>query len=644
MQFTDEKATFFQCGFNFYIGDIDDESTVLFKEDYIVIGNIKTLKNIFAMGELIVIGDISSKSIYVSKDFFCLGKIDSELVEVEGKSNILSKEELENKSSLDIVDEILENNNDYIKVKRNEIIQNQEIEDKKEIYCKQEIDDIYNIKEGQSIISPTDSIETNTDKVEEVFNNLKEIEDLSVLYEKYINKKGEIIFGKVLGIEENKYIIQLDDIEGQLFKYKEHHFNIGDTVSAYIQCVKYENDNLEIELAENDRSYITKIIKLEMQKNKYDFNKVFIKEIDKKSDNEYIVYIYSDQYTQEDLDIIENELNKYSNGRKIKLSTYQEKSNIIKDVKVEINKNLDQVSDCKNKTINKFNSIGNFYIGDIVYHKKFGKGKILSIIDKNIAKIEFNGVDRNLDLSYLIDNKSISKDNIYNQVNIIHNKKEDNDVKNNPISKVKTQILDKYEQKRYTLIEGTVISINENYIEFDINNEAIGILRKENDCIKDRVYNIGEKIICYISSVYLKEDKVEIQIYRNTSNFFKLLFNKYKEELDLKKYNLKLCKFTKGLGVRLVVERKNGFNDELMLNYINQLINKEAGGDIVKIVILQYSPYTFLSELFNLEQSSIQLKNGIYYLHDILEENIDSVNDIISEIHKVVSYKVKINK
>ena len=107
MQFTDEKATFFQCGFNFYIGDIDDESTVLFKEDYIVIGNIKTLKNIFAMGELIVIGDISSKSIYVSKDFFCLGKIDSELVEVEGKSNILSKEELENKSSLDIVDEIL---------------------------------------------------------------------------------------------------------------------------------------------------------------------------------------------------------------------------------------------------------------------------------------------------------------------------------------------------------------------------------------------------------------------------------------------------------------------------------------------------------------------------------------------------------
>src|SRR5699024_6704015 len=149
----------------------------------------------------------------------------------------------------------------------------------------------------------------------------------------------------------------------------------------------------------------------------------------------------------------------------------------------------------------------------IVYHKKFGKGKILSIIDKNIAKIEFNGVDRNLDLSYLIDNKSISKDNIYNQVNIIHNKKEDNDVKNNPISKVKTKILDKYEQKRYTLIEGTVISINENYIEFDINNEAIGILRKENDCIKDRVYNIGEKIICYISSVYLKEDKVEIQIY-----------------------------------------------------------------------------------------------------------------------------------
>lgn len=632
MIITKDNATFSQNKFNFYIGNIEDEGTISFKEDYIIIGNIKTLKNIFAIGELIVFGDINCKSIYASKDFFCLGNIDTELVEVEGKSKILLKEELENNNIQEI---------------QNDIVQNQEAENKKEDYCKQEIDNICNTYKDSNTISYVNSRIINRDEVEEVVNNLNESEDLSKLYEKYINKKGEIVFGKVLRIEENKYIVQLDDIEGQLLKTKERNFKIGDTVSAYIQSVKYENTNLEIELVENDRSYITKIIKLEMKKNKYDFDKVFIKEINKQSENKYIVYIYSDQHTQETLDAIENALNQYSNGREIKLHIYKEKSNKIKDMKVEINKNIDQVLDYKNGTIKQFNSINNFYVDDIVYHKKFGKGKILSIIDKDIAKIEFNGVDKNLNLTYLINNKLISKDDIYDHMNMMQSKKEDSNIvkklKKESISKTKTQILEKYEQKRYTLIEANVASINENYIEFNINNEAIGILKKENDCVKDKVYNIGEKVICYISSVYIKEDKVEIQIYRNTSNFFKLLFNKYKEELDLKKYNLKLCKFTKSLGARLVVERKNGFNDELMLNYINQLINKDAGADIVKIIVLQYSPYTFLSELFNIKESSIQLKNSIYYLNNIPKENIDSINDIINEIHKVVSYKVSIN-
>ena len=646
MQFTSEKANFFQCGFNFYIGDIDDESTILFKEDYVVIGNINTFKNIFAMGELIVIGNINSKSIYASKDFFCLGKIDAESVEVEGKSKLMSKDELENKSSLQIVNEILENNNDYIKVNQNEIIQNQKTEDTKENYCKQEIDSIYNIKEEDSTILSADSTIIDIDEVEELINNSNEIENLNELYQKYINKKGDIVFGKVLRIEEDKYIIQLDDIECQLFKYKECKFNLGDTIGAYIQTIKYEKTNLEICLVENDRSYITKLIKLEMEKNKYDFSKVFIKEINIHNKNKYTVYIYSEQHTQETL-IIESKLNKYSNGKEIKLCIYNDINNLKEDISSEINQKLEQVLNEKSDTINELNSIHNLYVGDIINHNKFGKGKIISIIDTNIANIEFNGCNKSLDLNYLINNNLISKDNSYDYVNIIDNKNESVNINNKLnkeyVSKSKVQILEKYEKKKYTLIEGTVLSIDENYIKFNINNEAIGILRKENDCIKNKIYKVGEVVICYISSVYIKQDRVEIQIYRNTSNFFKLLFNKYKKELNFKQYNLKLCKFTEKLGVRLVVERRYGLDDNLMLNYINDLMNKDIGADLVKIIVLQYSPYTFLSKLFNISESSIELKYGKYYLNDISKENIDSVNDIVNEVNKIVSYKVCVN-
>ena len=121
------------------------------------------------------------------------------------------------------------------------------------------------------------------------------------------------------------------------------------------------------------------------------------------------------------------------------------------------------------------------------------------------------------------------------------------------------------------------------------------------------------------------------------------MYNKYKKELDLKKYNLKLCKFTDKLGVKIVVERKNGFNDDVMLNYVNELVNRDVGDNIVKIIALEYSPYTFLSKLFNIEPSSIELKKGIYYLNNISKENIDSVNSIIDELHKIISYKVSIS-
>lgn len=610
MQFTNEKAAFFQCGFNFYIGDIDDESTIIFKEDFIVIGNITTVKNIFAMGELIVVGNIECKSIYVSKDFLCLGNIDTELIDVEGKSQVIAIEELKNKLLLETIDKI--NNVE-------------------EGHHKEQIDDTNKHSDSNTSNKQSGMSIINKDKVG----------DINKLYETYISKKGDIVFGKILRIEDDKYIINLDNVEAILMKNKERKFRIDEEIGAYIKNVKNNGSNLEVLLEENNRSYIAKIIKLEMKKNKYDPNKVFIKEIHKKEDGKYVVDIYSNQHTQETLYIIEKKLRKYLNGRDIKLHIYQRKNSIKKEIQAETDKSFNKV--LEEVKINKYNSINGFFIGDKIYHKIFGEGEIVFIVDKDIAQIEFNGEVKDLNLNYLIKNGLISKDNIYsNDVKIYDlNDKQNDKLETIPTSKVK--ILEKYKQKKYSLIECNVLSINENCVKFNINNEAIGILRKENDCVKSKSYSIGDKVICCISSVYIREGKVEIQMYRNTSNFFKLLFNKYKEELNLKKCNLKLCKFIENLGAKIIVERKNGFNDELILKYINQLINLDVGEDIVKIIILQYSPYSFLSELFNIDQSSIQFKNNIYYINNISKEHVEPVNEIINELHKVVSYKVSIS-
>ena len=426
-------------------------------------------------------------------------------------------------------------------------------------------------------------------------------------------------------------------------KNKERKFRVDEEIGAYIKNVKNNGSNLEILLEENNRSYITKIIKLEMKKNKYDPDKVFIKRIHKEEEGKYLVDINSKQHTQETLYIIEKKLSKYLNGRDIKLHIYQRKDNIKKKAQSVVDINFK--NDFEGLKINKHNSINGFFIGDKIYHKIFGEGKVVFIVDKDIAQIEFNGKIKDLNLNYLIKNSLISKYNIYNNDIKIYdlNNKKNGKSESIHTSKSKIKILEKYEQKKYSLVECNVISVNESCVRFNINNEAIGILRKENDCVKSKSYSIGDKVICCISSVYIKEEKVEIEMYRNTSNFFKLLFNKYKEELGLKKCNLKLCKFTQSLGVKIIVERKNGFNDELILKYINQLINSDVGEDIVKIIILQYSPYSFLSKLFNIKKSSIQFKNNIYYIDDIPKENIESVNEIINELHKVVSYKISIN-
>ena len=614
MQLTRENATFFQNGFNFYIGDINIDDTVLFKEDFIVMGNIKTAKNIFSMGGLILVGDAEAKSIYVCRDLLCIGNIKADSIEVDGTSKIMDKEVLASIWNVNIFNNI-------------ELLNSKE--DKHE----------NSNKKGNVIEVEEDHIKAFESEEKNVVDNI----DYYKAYERYISKKGDLIEGKIIDIKTDKIIVELEgNIYGYLTKNSldNLYFNIGTTINAYIKSVYYNGECIEIILNNSDNSFIRKVINKELLEKNYDTSNIFIKKIARNSEDEYSVIIQSTQHTQEILKDIEGKVKSYLNGRQMKLQLY-------KNMNLNIENNNKEISVTKlekgqknnelDKPNNKSSSIDTFSIGDHIDHRKIGKGIIIGIENEDILVIRFDSGVKRVSLDFVLKNELIYKleDNIQEVSNSIDKIKS--------INNCGQKLLDIYEKKKWTLIEGTVKEIYKDQINVNINDEIIGILKRSNDSIENKNYNLEDKVIFCISSLYLRGGYVEAQIYRNSSNYFKLLFEKFKEYIGLKNYNIKICKYSKKSGVTIVVEKKYGPWETETLKYIEQLMNKEIGKNITHIVEFKYDPYLFLSDLFKVDSKNISFASGFYNIHNISKERKDELEEIIEEIRKKIKYKIKIN-
>lgn len=612
MKFTSESATFNQSGFNFYTQNIDVESTVIFKEDFIIIGHIKTSKNIFSIGELIVVGDIECNSIYASKDLFCIGNIKSESIEVEGTIKTLDK-------SVGL---------DYTKV----AFENKRVKEKED-----EIEDKSNIKEQSSIQvkSSLDDFIQNESKDECIENkNFSSKSSINTLYADYIDKKGNVVEGKVVKINNNKVIVKIDDIDATLDMNK-NRFNVkpGDTIYSYIKSVELHDNILKIKLEQNDISYINKVIKIEMSKNKYDMKKIFIKDIKYIDTNNISVSILSDQHSEQTLKIIEDKIGKYFINKKISLSLYGISNKLEQKDSTRKIKDID-LKDKSTEQVNiTYKDIKGFKVGDKIIHNKFGNGTIKEIVDEDIAKIDFNGNERTINITFSIRSNLIKK--------YIEEKSSNEKTIKTEKTSLGNDLLKKYESKKHSLINGVVASIDLDKIIINIEDGVVGVLNRTNDLDMNIKYNIGDEIISYVSNAYIKNSNIELQLQKNNSNYFKLLFYKYKDYLSLKKCDLRLCKYVRGIGVVLIVAKKYGFKDLDILTYIIQLINKDAGINIVRLIDFKYDPYIFLSSLFNVRESDIRGVSGTYYVSNLKNISIYELESLCNELYKFVSYKIK---
>ncbi|QYE99112.1 hypothetical protein [Paraclostridium sordellii] len=586
MKFTSENATFFQSGFNFFIGDIVDESTIIFNEDFIVIGNLKSEKNVFAMGELIVIGDIECKSIYVTKDFLSVGEIVSEVVEVEGCTKTLDKSILTN-----------------IPVSK-----------------------IVNYENDESKFDEVIKVPNNLDYEKMLLKEEVERKDLNEIYKRYLSKKGDLVEGKICNINEEKAIVDLGDIEASI-DIDTREISIGMKICSYIKSVILYNTELSIILENKDRSYITKVINRELSKNKYDLSKVYFKNIEIGKDGNILVTMLSEQFKDSSLKIIEQKIAKYFYKKNIKLNLYGSEN------KCKENKYI-KVLESPIKNIKGFNC------GDEVLHNKFGEGKITNIIDLDTAQIDFNGIIKTINISILVKSGLIRKKESINE-NI---RNTDNKVINsNEYIEINKSRLSISQSKKYTLVTGIVTKVDSKRITLKIDKNTIGVLEREDD-IKDNIlYNVGDEVIAYVLNIYMRNEKIELQLIKNNSNYFKLMFQKYKDYLDLKNCNLKLCKYVSSMGALLIVDKKYKFTELNILAYIIQLMNESAGFNIVRVIDYAYDPYVFLSNVFDVSEKDIYKKNGIYYVNNPEIKSSSEVQTLCEELEKLTKYKIKLN-
>ncbi|WP_270641905.1 hypothetical protein [Paraclostridium sordellii] len=586
MKFTSENATFFQSGFNFFIGDIVDESTIIFNEDFIVIGNLKSEKNIFAMGELIVIGDIECKSIYVTKDFLSVGEIVSEVVEVEGCTKTLDKSILTN-----------------IPVSK-----------------------IVNYENDESKLDEVIKVPNNLDYEKMLLKEEVERKDLNEIYKRYLSKKGDLVEGKICNINEEKAIVDLGDIEASI-DIDTREISIGMKICSYIKSVILYNTELSIILENKDRSYITKVINRELSKNKYDLSKVYFKNIEIGKDGNILVTMLSEQFKDSSLKIIEQKIAKYFYKKNIKLNLYGSEN------KCKENKYI-KVLESPIKNIKGFNC------GDEVLHNKFGEGKITNIIDLDTAQIDFNGIIKTINISILVKSGLIRKKESINE-NI---RNTDNKVINsNEYIEINKSRLSVSQSKKHTLVTGIVTKVDSKRITLKIDKNTIGVLEREDD-IKDNIlYNEGDEVIAYVLDVYMKNENIELQLIKNNSNYFKLMFQKYKDYLDLKNCNLKLCKYVSSMGALLIVDKKYKFTELNILAYIIQLMNESVGFHIVRVIDYAYDPYVFLSNVFDVSEKDIYKKNGIYYVNNPEIKSSLEVQTLCEELEKLTKYKIKLN-
>ena len=299
------------------------------------------------------------------------------------------------------------------------------------------------------------------------------------------------------------------------------------------------------------------------------------------------------------------------------------------------------------------------------------KDKLIYIQNIDIEKLKYDieKEDSIIELyAYLYKSKDLLKNdydklmNILNRANkleLIHNNQESKNIVNNENETIKDEVLnekqismeDIYEKyiekgKNRSLIIGIIKRIEDNKIIVTLEENIDATLLDIYDIGDKSIYNIGDKISAYVLKV-TKKDNIEVDLYRNSKSYIYRSLNEMNiENADkIKKSNIHIINNSMVVIVNDSKVNTDFSNMEKTIRNNLKILN-------VKVLNIRDSKEENLSNLFNINKSSIYKNSNNEYVIDVLDledyrilnKKVDKSKDIIEalSISKVTVNKISI--
>lgn len=240
------------------------------------------------------------------------------------------------------------------------------------------------------------------------------------------------------------------------------------------------------------------------------------------------------------------------------------------------------------------------------------------------------------------------------------------------------KLYEEYKLKKKEFIECEIIKVDNSYLylkKLDNHEENLIIKMRK---IPLHNYRVGAKEKGYISEINKTEEGVEIFIVKSiqsidalesiaqnetktttkkkttratkstkvednggySEKYFKDLFNKIKSELGITLCNLKKCAYDSNYGALIIIDnkKKNSYEE---IKFVESLMNKRCGEDIVKIIEFKYDAIEFLSHVFNVDKSDIIKGTGKYIVVNYDTNMVHWYKFMTEQINSMVNYKIE---
>ena len=233
-------------------------------------------------------------------------------------------------------------------------------------------------------------------------------------------------------------------------------------------------------------------------------------------------------------------------------------------------------------------------------------------------------------------------------------------------------LYEKYLIKKGTLLECKISKVDNQYLylEQDENNEEDLTIKMRKLPLHN--YRVGAKQNGYVAEITKNEDTVEILLTSSlqsvaameqketkktaktrttktkksedtggySEKYFKNLFNKMKSELGITMCNVKKCSYDSHFGALVIIDNKKKNSTE-EIKFVESLMNKKCGEDIVKIIEFKYNAIEFLSGVFEVEEWDVIKGTGKYIVVNYDTDKAAWFKFVSEQISSMVNYKIE---